>query len=83
MSLACLKYHHHHNQWLIYLFLQQILGDKDFMFAQKPLKDLIKKLCTIAFMHKLCPKLIFFPDTYNATNLNMVSKSSCEIYFSE
>uniref|UniRef100_A0A8C5RCI4 Lipase n=1 Tax=Laticauda laticaudata TaxID=8630 RepID=A0A8C5RCI4_LATLA len=62
---------------------KQIFGDKNTMFFQKPIKDFMKKLCTITFMHKLCAKFIFFPDTYNTTNLNMVSKSSCEIYFSE
>ncbi|ETE61659.1 Lipase member M, partial [Ophiophagus hannah] len=50
---------------------KQIFGDKNTMFPQKPIKDFMKKLCTIAFMHKLCAKLIFFPDTYNTTNLNM------------
>uniref|UniRef100_A0A2D4HP06 Partial AB-hydrolase lipase domain-containing protein n=1 Tax=Micrurus lemniscatus lemniscatus TaxID=129467 RepID=A0A2D4HP06_MICLE len=50
---------------------KQIFGGKNTMFPQKPIKDFMKKLCTIAFMHKLCAKLIFFPDTYNTTNLNM------------
>uniref|UniRef100_A0A8C5WMX4 Lipase n=1 Tax=Laticauda laticaudata TaxID=8630 RepID=A0A8C5WMX4_LATLA len=50
---------------------KQIFGDKNTMFFQKPIKDFMKKLCTITFMHKLCAKFIFFPDTYNTTNLNM------------
>ncbi|XP_026566284.1 lysosomal acid lipase/cholesteryl ester hydrolase-like [Pseudonaja textilis] len=47
---------------------KQIFGDKN---TQNPIKHFMKKLCTIAFMHKLCAKFIFFPDTYNTTNLNM------------
>ncbi|XP_058044753.1 lysosomal acid lipase/cholesteryl ester hydrolase-like [Ahaetulla prasina] len=50
---------------------KQILGDKDFRFSHKPVKDFMMKLCTTAFIHQLCPKLIFFPGTYNITNLNM------------
>lgn len=74
MSLVWLTNHHHHHLCLIYfLFLQQILGDKDFIFTHKPMKDFMKNLCTTEFMHQLCSHLIFLPGTYNVTNLNMVS----------
>uniref|UniRef100_A0A8C6XA06 Partial AB-hydrolase lipase domain-containing protein n=1 Tax=Naja naja TaxID=35670 RepID=A0A8C6XA06_NAJNA len=69
---------------LFYSSLSPSLSPSLFLSPTSPSPSwyFMKKLCTISFMHKLCTKLMFFPDTYNTTNLNMVSKSSCEIYFS-
>ncbi|KAM6442644.1 lysosomal acid lipase/cholesteryl ester hydrolase-like [Liasis olivaceus] len=60
---------------------KQMFDAKDFVLIRKPVKDFMNKLCTNAFMHKLCGQLMFISGGFNATNLNMSRMDVYMTYF--